>query len=419
MRIHCAEYSGCDGPERLVRNIAIFVVVLALTVMAVAQDRLIVIRAGLMIDGTGETRTNVRIIIEGNRIIRVDRLRGTATYDLSELTIMPGWIDTHVHLTAHFDPDGKTHRSTTEETPARSMLYAVENAYRTLMAGFTTVQSLGSPLDHDLREFIARGDIPGPRILTSLLPVTKQIGNTDAIRDFIRKLADHGSDVVKIFASESIRDGGGRALSDEQIEAACGEALALGLRTSVHAYGTDVIRSAILAGCTTIEHGNRYDNEIIELFAEHGTYLDPHVGLIYDNYLEHKENFLGIGNYTEEGFARMEDARRIGFDTFERTLANPNVKIIYGTDATAGSHGRNYEEFIQMVRRGGQYPMDAIISATSLAAKSLGLGDEIGTISPGFTADLVAVTGNPLEDITAVRRVKFVMKNGLVFRYDP
>ena len=401
------------------RNVAIFVVVLALTVMAVAQDRLIVIRAGLMIDGTGETRTNVRIIIEGNRIIRVDRLRGTATYDLSELTVMPGWIDTHVHLTAHFDPDGKIHRSTTEETPSRSMLYAVENAYLTLMAGFTTVQSLGSPLDHDLREFIARGDIPGPRILTSLLPVTRQIGNTDAIRDFIRKLADHGSDVVKIFASESIRDGGGRALSDEQIEAACGEALALGLRTSVHAYGTDVIRSAILAGCTTIEHGNRYDNEIIELFAKHGTYLDPHVGLIYDNYLEHKENFLGIGNYTEEGFARMEDARRIGFDTFERTLANPNVKIIYGTDATAGSHGRNYEEFIQRVRRGGQYPMDAIISATSRAAKSLGLGDEIGTISQGFTADLVAVTGNPLEDITAVRRVKFVMKNGLVFRYDP
>ena len=115
----------------------------------------------------------------------------------------------------------------------------------------------------------------------------------------------------------------------------------------------------------------------------------------------------------------MEDARRVGFDTFERTLANPNVKIIYGTDATAGSHGRNYEEFIQRVRRGGQYPMDAIISATSLAAKSLGLGDEIGTINPGFTADLVAVSGNPLEDITAVRRVKFVMKNGLVFRYDP
>ena len=396
-----------------------FVVVLALTVTAVAQDRLIVIRAGLMIDGTGETRTNARIIIEGNQIIRVDRLRGAATYDLSELTVMPGWIDTHVHLTAHFDPDGKTHRSTTEETQARSMLYAVENAYSTLMAGFTTVQSLGSPLDRDLREFIARGDIPGPRVLTSLLPVTRQIGHPDAIRDFIRQLADHGSDVVKIFASESIRDGGGRALSDEQIEAACGEALALGLRTAVHAYGTDVIRSAILAGCTTIEHGNRYDDAIIGLFAEHGTYLDPHVGLIYDNYLEHKENFLGIGNYTEEGFARMEDARRIGFDTFERTRANPNVKIIYGTDATAGSHGRNYEEFIQRVRRGGQDPMDAIISATSLAAKSLGLGDEIGTIGPGFMADLVAVTGNPLEDITAVRRVKFVMKSGLVFRYDP
>ena len=401
------------------RYAAVLAVVLAFAALAVAQDRPVVIRAGLVIDGTGETRTNARIIVEGDRITRVDRLRGAATYDLAELTLMPGWIDTHVHLTAHFDPDGKTHRSSTEETPARSMLYAVENAYRTLMAGFTTVQSLGSPLDRDLREFIARGDVPGPRVLTSLRPVRARTGDPDAIRAFVRQLADDGADVVKIFASESIRDGGRRALSDEQIEAACGEAAAVGLRTAVHAYGTEVIRSAILAGCTAIEHGNRYDDEVIDLFAEHGTYLDPHVGLIFDNYLEHKERFLGIGNYTEEGFARMEDARRIGFDTFERTRANSNVKIIYGTDAVAGAHGRNYEEFVQRVRRGGQRPMDAMVSATSLAAESLGLGDEIGTIGPGFTADLVAVAGNPLEDIAAVRRVKFVMKGGRVYRHDP
>ena len=397
---------------------AFVVVSLALALAGVtrAQEERVIIRAGLLIDGTGETRTNARIIIEGSTITRIDRLRGAATYELSELTVMPGWIDTHVHLTSHIDEDGKVHSAASDETPGQTMLYAVANAFRMLQAGFTTVQSLGSPLDADLRDAITRGDVPGPRVLTSLRPVTARTGDPEAIRAFVRELVADGADVVKMFASESIRVGGGRALSNEQIEAACSEAAAQGLRTVVHAYGTEVVSSAIRAGCTAIEHGNRYDDETIALFADRGTYLDPQIGLLYDNYEDNKDAYLGTGNYTEEGYALMDDARRTGYDTFQRTLANGGVKIIFGTDAVGGAHGRNAEELIARVRFGRQKPMDAIVSAASLAAESLGLGDEIGTIANGYRADLVGVVGNPLEDITAVRRVVFVMRDGVVYR---
>ena len=325
--------------------------------LASAQDGPTTVRAGLLIDGTGETRRNVRIFIEDGTITRIDGLRGAVTHDLSNLVVMPGWIDTHVHLAAHFDPDGKTHRSTTEETHGQAMLYAVANAYRTLMAGFTTVQSLGSPLDIDLRDWIARGELPGPRVLTSIRPVTAATGDAEAIRQFVQELSADGADVVKVFASASIRDGGERAMSDVQLQAACGEATAQSLRTAVHAYGTEIIRAAILAGCTAIEHGNRYDDDVIELLAEHGTYLSPQVALLYQNYSDNRDRFLGIGNYTPAGFARMEEARRVGIDTFIRALINPSVKVVFSTDAVAGAHGRNAEELVARVEDGRQDEM--------------------------------------------------------------
>lgn len=384
-----------------------------------AQVRPTTIRAGLMIDGNGGTRRNARVFVSGSEITRIDALRGAVTYDLSDLTLMPGWIDTHVHLSSHFDPDGKLHRATTDETPTQSMLYAVSNAYRTLMAGFTTVQSLGNPIDAELRDWIAQGDIPGPRVLTSMRPITFETGDVDAIRTHIRKLKADGADVVKVFASASIRDGGGRMLSNAQITAACEEGKTQELRVAVHAYGSQVVSHAARAGCTSIEHGNRYDVDTVEILAEHGTYLDPHLGLLYDNYEEHRDQFIGLGNYTAEGFALMAEARRRGFVTFSRTLQNPDVQIIFGSDAVAGAHGRNFDEFIARVENGGQNPMDAITSATSRAARALGLSENIGQIARGFGADLVAVEGNPLEDITAMSRVRFVMKNGVVYRHDP
>ena len=383
-----------------------------------SQESPTTIRAGLMIDGVGNTRRDARIFVSDDQITRIDSLRGRVTYDLSDLTIMPGWIDTHVHLMSHFDDD-KLHRPTADESDSTSIIYGLSNAYRTLMSGFTTVQSLGSPLDTELRDWIIHTDLPGPRVLTSREPITLDTGDATAIRARIQQLKLAGADVIKVFASASIRDGGGRVLSDDQLNAACQEGLAQGLRVAVHAYGSEVVSSAARAGCTSIEHGNRYDNETIALLADEGTYLDPHLGLLYDNYEQYRDRFLGIGNYTEEGFALMADARRRGLITFTRTIQNPDVQIVFGTDAVAGAHGRNFEEFIVRVEEGGQDPMDAIISATSRAARALGLSDTLGQITQGYTADLVAVDGNPLEDISAMSRVRFVMKDGVVYRYEP
>ncbi len=385
---------------------------------APSGDDPITIRAGLLLNGTGGTRENARVTVVGNRISRVDGLRGRVDHDLSDLTLMPGLIDTHVHLASHFDDSGRVYSaaSAQEESEAELMLHAVANAWRTLQAGVTTVQSLGSEIDGPLRDRIAAGDIPGPRVLTSLRPVTASTGDVDAIRALVRQLKADGADVIKVFASGSIRDGGERTLSDEQIEAACGEARAQGLRSTVHAYGSEVVSAVARAGCDQVEHANRYDADTIALLAERGTYVGFHTGLLWDNYAQFRSRFIGIGNYTEIGFERMREARRLGLRTLRETLRNGNVRIVFGTDATAGAHGRNFEELIVRVDEAGQDPMDAIVSATSLAASAIGMEDDLGQIAPGFAADLVAVEGNPLNGIAALRNVRWVMRDGIVYR---
>lgn len=373
----------------------------------------ITIRAGTLLDGRGQVSHNVAIRIDGARIAAIGSSDGQATYDLSQLTVLPGLIDTHVHIGYHFGKDGRA--DTTGETPAQAALAAVESAYLTLMAGFTTVQSVGAAEDGELRDAIARGTIPGPRVLTSLGSLSEGTGTPDQIRQFVRQKAAQKADLVKIFASKSIREGGAQTMTDEQLRAACGEATALGLRTLVHAHSASSVIAATRAGCSQIEHGAFIDDEAIGLMAERGTYFDPNIGLVLQNYLENKPRFLGFGNYTEEGFAFMEKAVVSNIAMFRRALSNRKLRIVMGTDAVAGAHGRNAEELIVRVRDGGQAPMQAIISATSLAAASLGMQEQIGSMAPGMTADLVAVDGDPLQDITALRRVAFVMKGGKVY----
>ena len=380
-----------------------------------AQKR-IVIAASAVLDGKGRVLHDTRIVVEGSKIIAMDPKASPVDYDLRGLTVLPGWIDAHVHITWSFGKDGKNAGmgGTTPDDTYR----AASNAWVTLMAGFTTVQSVGSPNDIPLRDAIAKGVLPGPRILTAVEPLTQQgekAGTPEEIRAFVRKQKEAGADPIKIFASQSIRQGGGLTLSQEQLNAACDEAKKQGLRTLVHAY-KDAVRAATLAGCTEVEHGTLATDDDLKLMAEKGTYLDPQAGLVIENYLLNKEKFLGTPGYTEEGFAAMEKILSMNHELVQRAVKTPGLKIVFGTDALAGSHGRNAEEFIDRVRDGGVEPMAAMISANSLGAEALGMADQIGSIAPGLQADIIALDGDPLKDITAVRRVVFVMKGGIVYK---
>src|SRR5579863_1200065 len=383
--------------------------------LAGAQTRLIAITASTVLDGKGHTLSNAVIIVEGTKIARIG---GTApphaiAYDLQGLTVTPGWIDTHSHLFWHFN-NGRL--AGKDEPSSQAILHAAENAVLTLHAGFTTIQSPGSPEDKDLRDAINRAILPGPRMLTSLEPLTEQSGPPEKLRELVRERKQQGADFIKLFASKSIREGGAQTMTDAQLQAACGEAKALGLRTIVHAHSAESAKAATLAGCTSIEHGAYVTDEVFELMVQRGTYYDPNIGLVLQNYLANKEKFLGIGNYNEQGFAFMEKGIAIVLDTFKKALKQKDLKIVYGTDAVAGAHGRNYEEFIVRVRDGGQDPMAAIMSATSISAESLGLKDKVGAIAPGMEADIIAMDGDPLRDVTAARRVVFVMKAGKVYK---
>jgi imidazolonepropionase-like amidohydrolase len=378
------------------------------------SDAPVTLRVGRLLDGRGGAIENATITVQGSKIVSVERGgTGSPTWDLRHLTLMPGGIDTHVHLTWHFDENDRL--ADDEKEPAsRTALYGVENGLVTLRSGITTVQSLGAPLDREIRDAIARGIVPGPRVLTSLEPLADPEKTPEQLRELIRQRKTEGADVIKIFASKSIRDGGGPTFSQEQLDAACGEAKKAGLRVVVHAHGTESAQRAARAGCTAVEHGVLLDAETLKVLAARGTYFDPNTDLVFRNYLENMKKFLGIGNYTEEGFAQMRRAGPLVLNVFKEALKTPNLKIVFGTDALAGSHGHNFEELIYRVEKGGQAPMAAIVSATSLAAESLGLQDRIGTVAPGYEADLIAVEGDPSKDIRALQQVVWVMKGGRV-----
>jgi imidazolonepropionase-like amidohydrolase len=396
---------------------AVVIALLAALALALAQSppKRIVIGAGTMLDGKGHVLHNTRIVVEGSKIVALDPRAAPIDYDLGRLTVLPGWIDAHVHICWSFDKNGKNAGGggTTQE----AAYAAASNAWVTLMAGFTTVQSVGNPVDIPLRDAIARGQLPGPRILTSAEPLMGRVeatGTPDEIRSFVRKQKEAGADLIKIFASGGMTRGS-KTLSDEQLYASCDEAKKLGLRTLVHAY-RDAVRAATLAGCTEIEHGLGASDDDLKLMAEKGTYFDPQAGLIIETYLANQDRYLGTPFYTPEGFAAMEKILPQFHDLVRRAAKIPGLKIVFGTDAVAGSHGRNAEEFIDRVRDSGVDPMAAMISANSLGAEALGMADKIGSIAPGLEADIIALDGDPLKDITAVRRVVFVMKGGVVYK---
>jgi len=367
-----------------------------------------------VLDGKGGVLHDTRIVIEGSKIVRIDPNANPVNYDLRGLTLMPGWIDSHVHITWSFGPDGKN--AGAGGTTPYATYSAAANAWATLMAGFTTVQSVGSPNDLPLRDAIARGALPGPRILTSAEPLipNDKTGTPDEIRAFVRKQKEAGADLIKIFAAGSVRRPQ-MLLSQEQLNAACDEAKKLGLRTLVHAY-KEAVRAAVVAGCTQIEHGPLATDDDLKLMVQKGVWLDPQAGLVMENYLLNQDKFADTPGYPKEVFPAIKEMIPVYHDFFKQALKIPGLKILFGSDAVAGAHGRNAEEFIDRVRDAGADPMAAMVSANSLAAEALGMADKIGSIAPGLEADIIAIDGDPIKDIAAVRQVVFVMKGGVVYK---
>jgi imidazolonepropionase-like amidohydrolase len=238
-----------------------------------AQPPALRIRAGTLLDGRGGVQRDVVVTVRGQRIVAVAPYRAgmAVAWDLSGHTLLPGLIDTHVHIDGHFGPTGRA--DTRGETPEQRLRAAEENAQRTLRAGFTTVQSLGAPLDLTLREEIRAGRAEGPRLLTSVAQLTDATLSPDSLRGWVRATVRRGADVVKLFASKSIRDGGGQTMSAAQISAVCDEARKQGRRSWVHAHAASAVRDAALAGCTAVTHGTQVTAAELALMAERGHVL--------------------------------------------------------------------------------------------------------------------------------------------------
>ena len=395
-------------------GVLLAVLVLLAATSVYSQQRDVRIRAARVIDGTGQILPNATVVVRSSSIAAIEPSSSRpADIDLGEATLLPGLIDVHVHIGWHFGSNGRFEPRAA--TPAQDILYAAENAYLTLMAGFTTVQSPGQSSDVELRDAIARGVLPGPRILTSIVQIVPSGATAADLRQVVRELKKRGADVVKIF--DAIGRGGiTLTMTREQFEALCGEARMQGLRTMVHAQTSASIRLAVEAGCMQIEHGTGADDAALKLMAERGVYFDPHVGVLVQNYLRNRRKFMGVGDYTEETFASMEQAERLNAVLIRKAVATSGLKLVMGSDAVAGAHGRNADELVERVRQGKQAPMAAIVSATSLAAESLNLGKTLGRLAPGYQADIIAVDGDPTKDITALTRVTFVMKDGKIYK---
>lgn len=376
-------------------------------------------------DGRGGVLSQRVVTIENGRITAIGAFASgaavsstaTRTIDLRGYTVMPGWIDTHVHLDSHFDRSGRI--ATESEPAAEAALGIALNGWETLMGGFTTVQTVGDPAEGPLRDMVRDRGFPGPRVLTSFAPIVGRgdsTGSDEQLRAMVRERKEQGADLVKIFASTSQRVGARPTLTQAQLAVLCGEAKSLGLRTMVHAYRSQVAAAA-LAGCTQVEHMTYATRDEVATAARAGAYLSPQVGLVVQNYLANKARYMGVGNYNEEGMATMGRDLPLDFEVCRYAMEAPGAQVVFSTDATAGAHGRNAEEFLGRIEHCGQSPMAALVSAQSLAATAMGLGDRVGTLATGYDADLIALDGDPRTDPTAVRRVVFVMRGGVVYKW--
>jgi imidazolonepropionase-like amidohydrolase len=375
----------------------------------------VVILTDRALDGRGKELHGARIGIADGRITSMDATPGHAVIDLRRYTVLPGWIDVHVHLDSHFNREGRI--ATAEEPPLEASLGIAQAAWDSLMGGFTTVQSVGDDSERPLRDAIRDHGFPGPRVLTSLAWIEGDASmSDDTLRAMVRDRKARGADLIKIFASTSQRVGAKPTFTEAQLKVLCDEARAVGLRSMVHAYRSQVAAAA-RAGCNEVEHMTYASAEEIGEAAKAGLYLSPQVGLVVQNYLKNEDRYIGVGNYTEAGMATMERDLPEDFRVCSIAARITGAKLVFSTDATAGAHGHNAEEFLGRVAHCGITPMQALVSANEVAAEAINMGRKIGTLAPGFDADIIALDGDPLRDLTAVRRVVFVMRGGVVYRW--
>ena len=402
-----------------------------------------VIRAGRLLDvDSGRVLTNQMILVRGGKIEAVGEHvtvpPGAAVVDLSKFTVLPGLIDCHTHLADMTDGEPL---HVLERTAAENAYAVIPNARVTLLAGFTTVRDVGvyrAFVDVALRDAIARGDVLGPRMfvagayitisqgagaMTGLapdiqLPWDLRYGEANSpweVRQKIRELAHRGADHIKVLSTGAVLTHGSNPKSieftPEELQAAVNEARNFALRVEAHAHAAEGIKNAIRAGVASIEHATLIDDEGIALAKEHGTYLDMD---IYDEECIQDSNKK---NPTPADFLEHDrDLGEIQRRNFTKAL-RAGVKLSFGTDAGVCPHGINARQFAFMVKY-GMTPLQAIQSATTSAADLLGKADLLGAIQPGKYADIVAVSGNPLEDIRLLENVKFVMKEGKIYKQE-